>query len=556
MQDDFAFATESVVGPYGVTAEIPDMDHVVEWQEFRAIPFQGYYRLILPPMVKALQAGIKEYYGSSCAVMFSSARIGLKELLEFLWLREGIRMLKTDASEEGRALKAELSEMPFGDEGPAVCLVTAAERKPGNCACVTSILVLDQLPENPEEIVGFDFVVAGVGALGEPINAGVILTAREEQAKEIHERNRRRGACISARDAAWMLEKDVELSVNPEALNLVTRRLCALEDAVYGTLYPSGMSAVTVSMDVVRKMRKQSHFVVIGHPYSDTHLLFKHLEWAGDGMTAEMLHGNDLDGLQAALNRGAAAVLVETISNPLNEVPDIERIAEIAHAKSVPVIVDNTMATPYNCKPLNLGADIVIHSTAKFLNGRNHHGGGVVLTNDKAVYDYLRDYRERWQLDMSPLEAGALWESIQDFPERMAVFNRNGLAMANWLEAHPAIDKVYFALLADNPDAEIAARLLKGGGSVVSFTLKQKGFEAVQRFYDTDMPNIKKAPSLGSDITLLCPYTMLTYYQKDDEYLESYRLDRYLLRLSVGSEESFEPVLNTVARALEAVESS
>ena len=418
-----------------------------------------------------------------------------------------------------------------------------------------SVCVFSTFSEDPQVGTAYDFRIGEVGAESDAIRAGVNLTNAEEHAKIFHERNRRRGACVAARDAARIQGEDKALTLDPRAREDVAASLCQLEQAEFAALYPSGMCAVSVALDYYRVSRGIGRFVIVGHPYSDTHLLCKHMAWAGELMGAEMLQGNDLDGLERALAEPTAAVIVETISNPLNEVPDLERIVEICRAVGVPVTVDNTMASPYNCQPLTWGVDTVIHSTAKYLSGANNHGGGVILSNNPAVERALTDYKTRWQLDMSPLEATVLQASLKDFEARMVLFNRNGLSVAEWLSTHPLVDEVYFAMLPENPDAAVAERLLKGGGSVVSFTLKEKGFDAIKRFYDCPMPLIKKAPSLGSNVTLLCPYTMLTYYQKDDAYLANVRLDRYLLRLSVGCEDPLEPVLDTIHRALEAASS-
>ena len=107
------FATESVTGPYGITAEVADMHHVLEWQEFRAAPFQGYYRLILPPPVKRLQARIKAHFNVSCAVMYSSGGMALKELLEYLWVAEGIHAWGSTDSEADLKLLDRCSSLPF-----------------------------------------------------------------------------------------------------------------------------------------------------------------------------------------------------------------------------------------------------------------------------------------------------------------------------------------------------------------------------------------------------------------------------------------------------------
>lgn len=548
--DDFAFETKPVSGPYGIAMEVADLQHVVAWQEQRTIPYHGYYRLILPPLVKTLQARLKAKYEAPDAIMYSSAMVALKEVLEYLWL-QGARTIREHKPQPA------ISQLPFKgvQEAADVELFMRIPFAPvdGSGICVVWD---DQLPDGPIDLKGVDYWIGSLkNTGGDPgIDAATVLTRHVDEAKAIHERNRRRGACIAARDAAWFLEKDPDLSPDTDGWEDPKKRLCALEHASACTTYPSGMLAITALLDYIRTTRKRSHFVVVGHPYSDTHLLVKEIEWAGIPMRGTMLAGDDLEGLRTALDQGdVAAVIVETISNPLGEVPDLPRLVALCQAQEVPILCDNTMATPYNCKPLDLGVDFVVHSTTKYLSGGNDHGGGAVLTCDQAADEALSTYQSTWAIQMSPLEAKVLARGLADFEERMQRFNANGQRVAEWLEDHPAVDRVYFAGLPSSPDHAIAKRILEPGmGSVVSFTLKNKTLDSMQRFYDSPMPGIKKAPSLGSNITLMCPYTMLTYYSRSEAYLAEHRLERFLIRISVGSEPQIKPVIQQLATAIEA----
>ena len=233
--------------------------------------------------------------------------------------------------------------------------------------------------------------------------------------------------------------------------------------------------------------------------------------------------------------------------------PDLEAIAAIAKNAAIPFYVDNTMATPLNCQPLHWGADAVIHSTSKYLSGTNTHGGGVVLCNDDTLAQKLIHCQALLNNSISPYEADALLTSLHDFTERMQRFNANGLKLAKFLEKHPAVEKTHYALLESSGTFNTAKRILNGGGGVVSFELKDSSLDAVRRFYDSPMPHVHKAPSLGSDETLMCPYVLLTYYKKDDAYLRMLRLNRHLLRVSCGCEKDFTPILNELDAALTAV---
>ncbi|MFT5125137.1 MAG: cystathionine gamma-synthase [Kiritimatiellia bacterium] len=549
--DDFSFEAESVTGPYGVTMHVAAMQQVVDWQEKRTAPYHGYYRLILPPVVKTLQARIKARYNAPVAIMYRSAEIALKEVLEYLWLT-GARTLRLHGTMPA------VNQLPFSIITEAADVELSIGEQPAPDAPGIRVTWASSLPDSPIDFNAIDYCIGSLKPVDAQtdIDAAAVLTRHVDEAAIIHERNRRRGACVCARDAAWLLGKDTTLSPEMDVACDPAIRLRELEEARFCTLYPSGMCAITVVLDHIRQTRKKSHFVVVGHPYSDTHLLVKDMDWAGIPMQGTMLAGEDVDGLKTALEKGdVAGVIVETISNPLSEVPDLEALVKICRSQGVPTLCDNTMATPYNCRPLTLGIDYVVHSTTKYLSGSNDHGGGAILTNDPATGETLTAYQHTWGLRMSPLEAKTLAVGLEDFEARMERFNANGQRVAEWLATHPMVEKVFFSGLPSSPDYPIAQRLLKPGmGSVVSFVLKRKTFKSMQRFYDCPMPGIKKAPSLGSNITLVCPYTMLTYYPRSDDYLAEHRLERFLIRISVGSEQDIAPIIQELDLAIQAAD--
>lgn len=163
------------------------------------------------------------------------------------------------------------------------------------------------------------------------------------------------------------------------------------------------------------------------------------------------------------------------------------------------------------------------------------------MTSDDAIARTLADRQKRLRNRMSPFEAGALLTTLPTFAERMKRFNANGRRVAECLARHPAVERVFFPGFPGSP-VGASSNWLSGYGSVVSFTFREPGIEPVRRMYDTPTPSIRKAPTLGSDATLMCPYVMLTYFRRSDEYLRAYRLPRHLVRLAVGSEKDFAPV--------------
>ena len=151
---------------------------------------------------------------------------------------------------------------------------------------------------------------------------------------------------------------------------------------------------------------------------------------------------------------------------------------------------------------------------------------------------------------ISPLESATLWECMQDFRERMERFNINGTVLAEFLSAHLAVDFIYHPSLKSHSSYDTAKKLLSGNGGVVSFTLKDESENALKKFYDREFSSMIKAPSIGSNQTLICPYTLLTNYFYTDEELKEIKLPRHLIRISAGCETEIDGILEDLDFAL------
>lgn len=480
-------------GPFGITASVETFDEVLDWQEKRRALVQGYYRLIHPPRMQNFQARLEKKYPGRKAVFFASAALARKEILDLMKIR---------------GISGEIHE-------------------------IAGI---------PEHLSG-DVSILDLQDTDADIQAGAALCKNPDFAAELHERNRRRGGALSARNVAWILREADRTGPDPEAEKRAGEILLELDQADHALFYPSGMAAVTAVLEAAHQPGR-NRFLVLGNVYRDTHMLLEEMAWGTRDVRADFLDTHDLDALSENIrDKDVAAVFLETITNPLIEVPDLPGIIQIAKRAGVPVLVDGTMATPYNCRPLEWGADVVMHSTSKYLSGNNAHGGGVVLTNSQGWAELLKRDQEQTQNRLSPLEFPGLVEGLKTFPERMELFNRNGEALANMLRAHPAVKRVYFGN-GTLPD------WITGLGSVVSCELKDESQAALARVFEAPMPGVVKAPSLGSDVTLFCPYVFLTYYDKSPEYLEHCHLPRHLLRFAVGCEPDFDPVMKGISEAL------
>lgn len=505
--DEGFFHVDSVGGEFGVTAELVPWQAIVDYQEKNGTPRQGYFRLCRHPYVRRLEARVARSVGWPVAQAFCSPEAALAEVVDFLAVETG--------------------------ESPTVLWTGVRPIRLGNFVVATG-----GVGETPP--AGCTHWVVSVP--GEGCEAGVVVTSVVEHGASMWDRLKKRGATLSARDAAALCGVSTPvLEGDPRATVLKT--LMDWEGAGAGWLFSTGMAAlVGVFEALVTEARPR--VIVMGHLYSDTHVILGELPWAWGPLEAEFLQADETARLESLLDDRTAMVFVETVTNPLIEVPDLPMICAICVNHSVPLVVDNTMATPINLKPLAMSADVVVHSTTKYFSGTNNHGGGVVLVRNATseLAGRLAERRTDRQDDMSPREAAVLAGSLPTFPERMERFNENGRAVADFLRAHGAVARVYFP--------EELPSWLGGAGSVVSFTLEEDSLEALVDFYETPMPSIRKAPTLGSDKTLLCPYTLLTYYHRDDEYLADIRLPRHLLRIAVGCEENLDAVFADLNRAL------
>lgn len=485
--------SEPVRGPFGITASVGNFEDVLDWQEHTRELVQGYYRLVHPPRVRAFKRRLEARYPGFTAVLFASGPLAEKETRDLAALG----------------------------------------------AFDAPIRAHQTLPEHPEPDQAHVLHLRDGDLL-----AGACLLPSPDAAALLHERNRRRGGSLSARAVAHLLGDNDAEPYDPGDEAACRAQLLHWEHADHALFYPSGMAAVTAVLDQTLTAH-HPRILVMGNVYRDTHLLLEEHAWAHRAVDTAFLDTHDLEGLRDRIHDPAVGgVFVETITNPLIEIPDLPAIAEICRQNGKPMLVDHTMAAPLNATPLDLGAAVVLHSTSKYLSGHNAHGGGVVLTRDADWAARLAKAQTEQDNRLSPAEFTALRQGLNHFEDRLTRFNANGAALADLLRAHPAVERVYYG------DRERPS-WLNGLAGVVSCDLQTPTLEAVARFYDAPLPGVIKAPSLGSDQTLFCPYVLLAYYDKSDAYLRDCHLSKTLLRFATGCEHDFAPVLRGISDALD-----
>jgi len=331
-------------------------------------------------------------------------------------------------------------------------------------------------------------------------------------------------------------------SANPTRDSL-QELLAALEGGTAAFSFASGLAAEDA---LLRSVLKPGSRIVMGNDvYGGTHRLVNRV-WTPWGVTLETAEMTDLDAVRAAVRPGETAVLwVETPSNPLMKISDIAALAEIGHAAGALVVVDNTFASPYLQQPLALGADVVVHSTTKYIGGHSDVVGGALVVKDEALAEAIGFIQFGAGAVSAPMEAWLTVRGIKTLGVRVDRHSSNGLALAQALEAHPAIDRVYYPGLESHPGHELAARQMTAFGGMISVSLAA-GPAAARRFAEST-GLFQLAESLGGVESLIGYPTEMTHASVRGTELE---VPDTVVRLSVGIEDVAD-LLADVEQALD-----
>jgi cystathionine gamma-synthase len=330
---------------------------------------------------------------------------------------------------------------------------------------------------------------------------------------------------------------------NPTVVE-VERRVAALDGAEEGLLFASGMAAVSTA--ALALVKAGDHVVIFRDGYRRTRQLVTGT-LARLGVTCSIVEPASLEGLEEAIGPKTRLAITELPTNPYLRCVDVAKMSAICRAARVKTIVDATFATPINARPIDLGADLVIHSATKYLGGHNDVLGGTV-SGKGALVSLVRDLRGVLGGVIDPHAAALIGRGMKTLALRVARHNETALAVAKALEGHAAVERVYYPMLASHPDHEVARTILRGGGGVVSFVVKggrAAASAAVDRFRLATI-----APSLGGVETLVEQPAVMSYHELSDEQLVDVGIEPGLIRLAVGVEET-EDVLGDTLGALE-----
>lgn len=345
---------------------------------------------------------------------------------------------------------------------------------------------------------------------------------------------------------------DYTRSGNPTR-DLLGSAIAELEGGVGGVITATGMAAITL----VGYLIPAGGRIIAPHDcYGGTYRLFEAWRKRGERQV-EFINFGDEAAVRAALSKPTNLLWIETPSNPLLRITDIEKFAAWGRAAGAIVVVDNTFLSPAWQLPLSLGADLVLHSTTKYLNGHSDVVGGAVVAKDKALHEQLVWWANCLGVTGAPFDSFLTLRGLRTLHARLDHHGRNSLALAQWLQQQPNVKKVYYPGLPSHPGHEIARRQQRGYGAIVTLEL-EGGHDAVREFV-CDLQCFSLAESLGGVESLVAHPATMTHAAMDPVARQKAGLVDGLIRLSVGIEaledlqRDLADGLDRVARALESV---
>jgi cystathionine gamma-lyase/cystathionine beta-lyase/cystathionine gamma-lyase/homocysteine desulfhydrase len=312
--------------------------------------------------------------------------------------------------------------------------------------------------------------------------------------------------------------------------SVLEANLAALERGKYGHCFASGMSAIDV---VFRTLKSGDHVVAGENMYGGSYRLFsKVLEKFG--LQFSYVDTSSVDAVRKALRPNTKVLFLETPTNPMMTLTDIAACADLAHTKDILVVVDNTFCSPYLQRPLELGADVVVHSTTKFLNGHSDSVGGAVICNDDELAAQIGFLQNAVGAILSPMDSWLVLRGIKTLAVRMKQHEANGMAMANYLAHHTKVKRIYYPGLTDHPQHALAKRQMNGFGALISFEMGS--YDNAKKFLDR-VRLCSLGESLGGVETLISHPETMTHASVPVEDRKRLGITPGLVRISVGVED-------------------
>ncbi len=334
-------------------------------------------------------------------------------------------------------------------------------------------------------------------------------------------------------------------SGNPTRMAL-ENKIASLENAKYGLMFSSGLAAETTLF--LSLLRTGDHIIASDDLYGGTERLFRTV-LASLGITYELRDLTETLPPEPMPNN-TKMIYFETPSNPLLRIVDIEEASRVAKKNGMIVAVDNTFATPYFQNPLQLGADVVVHSTTKYINGHSDSLGGALITNTPDIFDKLKFNQNAMGAVMSPFDSYLTMRGIKTLAVRMKEHERNAAEIVSYLKDSKKVRKLYYPGLEEHENHDIARKQMRGYGGMLSFSLDTDN-EGVNRFVRS-LKYISLAESLGGVESLIEIPSLMTHSGIPREIRERHGITDDLIRLSVGIEDR-DDLIEDISVALEKV---
>lgn len=339
-------------------------------------------------------------------------------------------------------------------------------------------------------------------------------------------------------------EQDFEYGrVSNPTRRKLEKLMAVLENGKHGYAFSSGMAAIT---SVFTKFKTEDHIILGTDIYGGTYRIITDI-FAKFNLKYTFVDTTDLDKVKDAVKPETVAIFIETPSNPLLDITDIRGVVKIAKEHGLLTIVDNTFLTPYLQKPLELGADIVVHSATKFLSGHHDIIAGIVVVNDDKLAEEVWFAQKAIGAILPPFDSWLLIRSLKTLKIRVDTAQNNTLKLLEFFRNHPSIEKVYSPIEDDNIGKEIHKNQASGIGAVFSFILKDKN--KVKTFFE-NLKIVTLAPSLGGAETLATHPSTVTHSEMPEEEKNARGITNTMIRVAVGLE-NIDDLIGDFKSALE-----
>jgi cystathionine beta-lyase/cystathionine gamma-synthase len=328
--------------------------------------------------------------------------------------------------------------------------------------------------------------------------------------------------------------------------NALEVALSSLEEGKYGLAFASGVAATTAVFSI---LQQGDHVITGDDMYGGTYRILDNLfkKW---GLKITYADVDDPDSFEKAINKNTKLIWIETPTNPLLKIIDIRKLSKVSRKQNIILAVDNTFSSPFFQRPLTLGADIVVHSTTKYIAGHSDVIGGAIVLDNEAIYRRLKTYQNTAGATPGPWDCWLTLRGLKTLSIRMKVHEENALYIARFLSKHPKIEHVYYPGLKSNDNYSVAARQMDGFGGMLSFRIKG-GRAEVDKFF-TRLKIFSLAESLGGVESLIAYPAGMSHASVPVEKRFKLGITDNFIRVSLGIENKID-LKNDISNALKAV---